>query len=106
MRKHILLTIGAFLAVSLSLFGQSRPIKGVVVEEPGGDTVVGASVMALDARGKVLTGVATNAGGQFSMNLPSAAERGDRRHHRFHDTDEGGQRRTGRRRGYGPGTHP
>ena len=73
MRKHILLTIGAFLAVSLSLFGQSRPIKGVVVEEPGGDTVVGASVMALDARGKVLTGVATNAGGQFSMNLPSAA---------------------------------
>ena len=73
MRKHIILTICTLLAGALSLFGQGRAIKGTVIEDPSGDTVIGAAVMAVDAKGKVLTGVSTNAAGVFSMNLPANA---------------------------------
>jgi len=72
MKKNLLLTICILLASAVAAFSQGRAVTGVVFDDQNGETVIGASVIAVDAKGKVLTGVSTDVSGTFSMNLPES----------------------------------
>jgi hypothetical protein len=72
MKKNLLLTIYILLASAVAAFSHGRAVTGVVFDDQNGETVIGASVIAVDAKGKVLTGVSTDVSGTFSMNLPES----------------------------------
>lgn len=72
MGKKFYLLLWTVLLCAMTAFAQGRKVQGTVLESPSGEPVVGASVMAVDAGGRILSGVVTDAAGRFEMTLPAA----------------------------------
>ncbi len=61
------LFFGLFLIFSFSTYAQNGTIRGTVIEDETGETVIGANVAILNP----LTGTSTDLDGKFSISIPS-----------------------------------
>ncbi|MDD6052699.1 MAG: SusC/RagA family TonB-linked outer membrane protein [Bacteroidales bacterium] len=73
MKTRITTTLTILFLSVAAAFAQNRTFKGTVIDNSDGQPVIGASIIVKDGKGKILTGVASDINGDFSVELPTSA---------------------------------